>query len=123
MFGSALYYPHIDIADPKWLRSAVLFWDEIKTIAPRAIKNPYQGKDTKILWQEGFLEPLRCDLHPELLDTLGKRVVGLMDGDFFRHDLKIDANGSVDPNEGALFHAEKIGRDIRLRFRRAGIHP
>jgi hypothetical protein len=72
MRGSALYYPHIDIYDPKWLRSAILFWDEIKTIAPRAIKNPYTGKDTRILWQEGFLEPLRCDLHPELLDTLGK---------------------------------------------------
>ena len=79
MLGSALYYPYIDIADPKWLRSAILIWDEIKTIVPRAINNPYRGKDTKILWQEEFLEPLRCDLHPELLDTLGKRVVSLMD--------------------------------------------
>jgi len=123
MLGSALYYPHIDITDPKWLRSAVLFWDEIKTIAPRAIKNPYRGEDTKILWQEGFLEPLRCDLHPELLNTLGKRVVGLMDRSFFRHDLEVNANRNDDPNGGALIHADKVGMAIQHQFQRANIHP
>src|SRR3954471_15600417 len=123
MLGSALYYPYIDITDPKWLRSAILFWDEIKTIVPRAINNPYRGKDTKILWQEEFLEPLRCDLHPELLDTLGKRVVSLMDGNFLRRDLKMNENGSDDPNGGALLHADKVGMQIRRQFRRAHIHP
>jgi hypothetical protein len=122
MLGSALYYPHIDIHDAKWLRSAILFWDEIKTIAPRAIRDPYQGKDTRILWQEGFLEPLRCDLHPELLDTLGKRVVGLMDGNFFERDLGFK-RASHDPNAGTLMHADKVGMEIRHQFRRAHIHP
>jgi hypothetical protein len=41
MLGSALYYPHIDIEDGAWLRSAVLFWDEIKTISPNSVKKPY----------------------------------------------------------------------------------
>src|SRR3954471_21847046 len=103
MLGSALYYPYIDIKDPEWLRSAILFWDEIKTIVPSAIKKPYKNKDTKILWQEGFLEPLKCDLHPELLDTLGRRVVGLMDSDMFRHS---DAE-TGGPNSTALMHADK----------------
>lgn len=63
MLGSALYYPHIDIDDPKWLRSAVLFWDEIKTIAPRAIRSPFQSEDTKTLWKEGYLERFRVFLN------------------------------------------------------------
>jgi hypothetical protein len=118
MLGSALYYPHIDIHDPNWLRSAVLFWDEIKTIAPMAIKSPFQTKDTKALWKEGYLEPLRCDLHPDLLDTLGKRVVSLMDRDhLFGRPLYSD------PNLDALFHAEKLGLDIREGFYEANIHP
>lgn len=122
MLGSALYYPHIDIHDPTWLRSAVLFWNEIRTIAPRAISTPYQNEETRVLWQEGFLEPLRCDLHPELLDTLGKRVVGLMDGGLFRHD---PASGGLrrDPNAGVLMHADKVGNRIRDQFRYANIHP
>ncbi len=122
MLGSALYYPHIDIHDPKWLRSAVLFWDEIKTIAPRAVSKPYQNKETRVLWQEGFLEPLRCDLHPELLDTLGKRVVGLMDSGFFRRHLDSESMRN-DPNAGILLHADKVGMRIREQFRNAHIHP
>lgn len=122
MLGSALYYPHIDIHDPKWLRSAVLFWNEIKTIAPRAVKTPYQNEETRILWQEGYLEPLRCDLHPDLLDTLGKRVVGLMDSGFFRRDLD-SRRMRNDPNAGVLMHADKIGMQIRDQFDYAHIHP
>ncbi|ULB10778.1 DUF6236 family protein [Cereibacter azotoformans] len=122
MLGSALYYPHIDILDGAWLRSAILFWDEIKTIAPRAIARPYQNDDTHILWREGFMEPLRCDLHPELLDVLGKRVVGLMDSGFFRRDLGGDRMDQ-DPNRFALMHADKVGMGIRDQFRYAHIHP
>lgn len=122
MLGSALYYPHIDIEDPKWLRSAVLFWDDIKTIAPRAISKPYNNNDTDVLWKEGFLEPLRCDLHPDLLDKLGKRVVGLMDRGFFRRDLNSKSIRS-DPNASVLMHADKIGERIRDQFRYAHIHP
>ncbi|WP_027488353.1 DUF6236 family protein [Allorhizobium undicola] len=122
MLGAALYYPHIDINDRKWIRSAVLFWNEIKTIVPRAVKNPYESRDSNILYKEGFLEPLRCDLHPDLLDTLGKRVVGLIDSGFFRNDLDSDGMGS-DPNARALMHADKIGMSIRDQFRQARIHP
>lgn len=122
MLGSALYYPHIDIEDGQWLRSAVLFWDEIKTIAPRAIGNPYSNKDTKVLWQEGFLEPLRCDLHPELLDTLGKRVVALMDAKEFKMGLASE-RWRQDPNQCTLVHADKAGMAIRDQFHRAHIHP
>lgn len=121
MLGAGLYYPHIDIEDSDWLRSAVLFWNEIQTIAPRAVKTPYRTRDTKILWKEGFLEPLRCDLHPELLDTLGKRVVALMDKEGF--NLNRTRNGAEDPSVRTLLHANKMGMDIQHQFRRAHIHP
>lgn len=122
MLGSALYYPHIDIHDGTWLRSAILFWNEIKTIAPRAIAQPYQNTDTNILWREGFIEPLRCDLHPDLLDVLGKRVVGLMDSGIFRRDLDADRMDR-DPNRFALMHADKLGMGIRDQFLGAHMHP
>lgn len=122
MLGTALYYPHIDISDPAWLRSAVLFWNDIKTIAPRAVRNPYMNADTDVLWREGFLEPLRCDLHPDILDTLGKRVVGLMDRGFFRRDV-VSRGLQHDPNASVLMHADKIGARIRDEFRHARIHP
>jgi hypothetical protein len=96
----------------------VLYWDEIKTIAPSAIKKPYKNKDTAILWKEGFLEPLRCDLSSEVIDTLGRRVVSLMDRGRLHNELSHD-----DPNSSVLMHAEKFGYEIRRNFERAHMHP
>lgn len=122
MFGSALYYPYIDIPDSKWLRSAILFWDELKTIVPETIKDPYKKEDTEILWKEGFLAPLRCDFHPDLLNTLGKRVMSLMD--IGGPGERIYNRGlNEDPNRNALIHAEKMGMKIRRQFDQARIYP
>ncbi len=61
-FGTGLYHPFIDIEDGRWLRNAVLFWEEIQTIAPSGIRRPYRCEDSKILHAEGYLTPVRCDL-------------------------------------------------------------
>jgi hypothetical protein len=74
-FRSALYYPYIDIDDPQWLRTAILFWDRIQTIVPSEISDPYTNCETRLLQDEGLLSPLACDLHGELLDDLGRRVL------------------------------------------------
>lgn len=79
MFGKALYYPNIDIHDPVWLRSAILFWDEIKTIAPTAIRQPYQTEETKICQEEGLLSPIEWDLSPPVIENLGRKVIALLE--------------------------------------------
>src|SRR4051812_33544690 len=78
MFGSALYYPNIDIKDQAWLRSAILFWDNIKTIVPTSIRNPYRQPDTRICEQEGYLQALPCDLHSRLLESIGDRFIEIL---------------------------------------------
>jgi hypothetical protein len=122
VLGTALYYPHIDIRDGGWLRSAVLFWDEIQTIVPSSIRAPYQGRDTKICEKEGFLRPLRCDLHQDLLEELGKRVFKLLEDPEW--GWSISHGRSVDPSQGALMHAHKFGHEIKWRMEETvGIHP
>ena len=79
MLGSALYFPHIDIDDPAWLRSAILFWDEIQTIVPNAIEMPYENDDSRACYYEGYLKPLRCDLHPQVIEDLGRKILRLGD--------------------------------------------
>ena len=74
-YASALYYPYIDIDDPVWLRTAVLFWNRIQTIVPSEIDDPYQNEDSHRLHMEGFLAPLACDLRGELLEDLARRVM------------------------------------------------
>lgn len=74
-FGTALYYPYLDIEDARWLRTAILFWDRIQTIVPTDISDPYKNPETCRLHAEGLLLPLRCDLQGELLEDLGRRVL------------------------------------------------
>jgi hypothetical protein len=79
MNGSALYYPTIDVRDSVWLRSALLYWDKIYTIVPRAIEAPYKTDDTAICAKEGQLFPLYCDDHPEVIKRLGERTLELVE--------------------------------------------
>jgi hypothetical protein len=97
MLGSALYYPFIDVRDQAWLRSAILFWDKIQTIVPTTITKPYLNDDTIICQAEVYLEPLYCELHPEILEKLGKRVISLFDQPEWLTDLLLDGPKS-DPS-------------------------
>ena len=122
MLGTALYYPHIDIADGNWLRSAILFWDEIQTIAPTSIHTPYHEEDTKICEEEGYLRPLRCDLHQGVLEELGKRVLKLMDEPDWSRSISRGRSGG--PSQEALMHADKLGDEINWPMEEmVGIHP
>src|SRR5271166_6464933 len=56
--GTNGWISYIDIHDHNWLKSAVLFWDEIQTIAPTSIRTPYTEADTIVCEQEGYLRPL-----------------------------------------------------------------
>lgn len=120
MLGTALYFPHIDIDDPAWLRSAILFWDEIQTIAPSAIEEPYQNEDSRICHAEGYLRPLRCDLHPDVIENLGRKIMrlGHSANDEWWHVSQID-----NPVFRSLRQADQISVELEEAFFDAGIHP
>jgi hypothetical protein len=122
VLGSALYYPYIDIQSGKWLRSAILFWDDIQTIVPSSIIHPYHSADAKICEQEGYLRPLRCDFHQDLLERLGKRVISLLQ----RPDWLSELYGRHlmrDPTIKSLRKTEAVGEDVRNDFHGVGIYP
>jgi hypothetical protein len=124
MLGSALYFPHIDIRDPLWLRSTLLFWDDIQTIAPSKIKNPYQNDDTIICHEEGVLQPLHCDMYPELIEEIGRKVLKTADSrsDISRAICQVDQGPSV--TIGAARDAGRISHDVEQTLEElTGMHP
>lgn len=120
MLGSALYFPHIDIHDPAWLRSAILFWDEIQTIAPSAIEEPYRDEDTKICQAEGYLRPLRCDLHPHVIEDLGRKILRLGDRE---NDNWWRANQTENPVFQSVRQGPEISWEIEDAFHEVGMDP
>ncbi|WP_420964628.1 DUF6236 family protein [Bradyrhizobium sp. B120] len=125
MNGSALYYPNIDVRDPAWLRSALLYWDDLYTIVPRAIKTPYETDDTKICFEEGQLRPLYCDDHPEVIKSLGERTLELIAQ--LRSPLPFTlAVGEAEPNLVELWEAFRSPTRVQLHRDKAGyseLHP
>ncbi len=120
MLGSALYFPHIDIDNPAWLRSAILFWDDIQTIAPSSISQPYRNEDTKICATEGYIKPLRCDLHPDVIEDLGQKIMGLTD----RNAPMLRAVRNKDhPATNAVKASQKFDWEINDALGMVGMRP
>lgn len=122
MFGSALYYPYIEVRDSNWLRSSVLFWDSIQTIVPTSISKPYHNADTLICQEEGYLQPLYCDLHQEVLRELGARVIALLERPNW--SFSVGLRPSVqDPSVEAIRASDDLRNEVSRRFHYAGIYP
>jgi hypothetical protein len=136
MLGSALYYPNIDIDDPAWLRSALLLWDKIYTIVPKAIREPYNSEDNQICAKEGCLSPLYCEDYPEVIKRLGTRAIEILEPNsplpFTEHVAKAEPNlmepafrsGTRskmhrDKFGHSLLHPGKVSEELRYIFREA----
>jgi hypothetical protein len=68
-FTKALYYPRIEVPNEAWLKTAMLYWDEIKTIVPASMPQPYTGATSRALFDAGVLSPLH--VHPRLASVEG----------------------------------------------------
>lgn len=53
-FGTALYYPYINVQNIDWLKYSLLYWDNIRCITP---SSAYFEGDIKYLFDEGFIIP------------------------------------------------------------------
>src|SRR5947199_10558265 len=63
-FTKALYYPRIEVPNEGWLKTAMLYWDEVKTIVPASMPDPYTGSTSQELFHARVLTPLH--VHPQL---------------------------------------------------------
>lgn len=105
-FTKALYYPTIDIPEENWLKSAILFWDEIKTIVPTSIKNPYQNRLTQILNDKGILTAFEINPNNRLVEDLSESVMKYINE---------ASNFLVNENsESIRIHTEKLPKEFRI---------
>lgn len=120
MSQSILYYPNINIEDGAWLRSALLYWDEINTIVPY---EEYDGLSADLLFlqQTGQYKPL----YPYDVFVLGKpdefsrmlrRVLGHRHTIFQKEEQRRPLTEKIhSPDLVTLVHYKKIpARDLGL---------
>ncbi|MFA5383678.1 MAG: DUF6236 family protein [Eubacteriales bacterium] len=78
-FTKALFYPWIDIRDEAWLKSAMLYWENIQTIVPMTFKQPYTNRTAKEFYDEGLLLPFYVQSGMEDIKKLTDDVLKYLD--------------------------------------------
>lgn len=114
-FSSALYYPHIDIKNERWLRNAVLFWDSIRTIVPISHREPYTNDFTRSLSDEGILQPVRVSPDMEEIEDIAEKAI-----DFITDPASANIIYDMDKSLRSSIHNDKMPREL---LRLARIHP
>lgn len=114
MPNQALYYPWIEIRDEQWLKTALLYWDELRTIVPESIENPYTTNSTRFLADEGILKPIRVRSDMEEIEGLADSVLTYLSTN--EGARVIASNGYRD----SVIHEEKLPYKFE-QF--ADIHP
>jgi len=114
-FSSALYYPYIDVKNDRWLRSAVLFWDSIRTIVPESYRDPYSSVVARELNDEGILEPVRVSSDMEEIESLTDTVL-----DFLTDPASACVMFSTESHPSKRIHPKKMSFELRHLM---DIHP
>jgi len=121
-FTKALYYPTIDIRDEDWLRTAILFWDEINTIVPSSIDSPYQNNSTQYLSDQGILRPIRVNPDSEFIEELTMDTINYLDSSEGYQLLTQGKNIQDDVDEIFRIHREKLPYLIRNKLENVLTH-
>lgn len=107
-FSSALYYPYIDIRNERWLRSATLFWDSIRTIVPASHPTPYSKNFARDLCDEGVLVPIRVSSDMPEIEDLTEKVL-----DFLTDPASAGVIYDTDKRPARRIHPEKMSHELR----------
>lgn len=114
--SKALFYPSIEIHDENWLKSSLLFWDEMHTIVPESMHNPYRNKTTSYLYEKEILKPEIVSQDHQLVKNLSELIIQHLNTDeglqLFSNiqERKLHRMTSRDP-------WMRIGRELERGFR------
>lgn len=116
---ACLYFPHIEIRDQSWTRSYLLFWDELRTIVPDAVENPYQIEELSFLYGEGILSAERLSSYQEQVGSASRLMID--NWSQIERSLKISQKHikiAKDYGDYHLMHPEKMTAELIRTFRR-----
>lgn len=107
-FTRALYYPWIDIRNEGWLKNALLYWEQVQTIVPASIEQPYSTKTAREFFDEGLLTPYYVESSMQEIDKLTDNVLAYLESPEGAEVLM-----SKEISELHFIHPDKLPNEIR----------
>lgn len=118
--SKALFYPTIEIKDENWLKSSLLFWDEIKTIVPESIKNPYSNDTTKFLFERNILIPEYVNPDHHCVKEISKYILEFMNTEEGLQFLSPNDPFSILHSDKFAIHHDKVSYQVERLLK---LHP
>lgn len=115
---ACLYFPDIEIQDQSWARSYILFWDEVRTIVPDSIREPYKLADLEVLNGEGLLVAQKLGAFPDEIERASKTM--LENWNAIENSVKFSDVGkklAKYQNNNCLIHKEKVTDELLWKFK------
>ena len=100
--------------EEQWLKTSLLYWDELRTIVPESIDDPYKSNSTQALADAGLLRPVRVHSDMEEIEDLTDSVLTYLSTN--EGARVVAMNG----HRGSVIHEEKLPYKFE-QF--ADIHP
>lgn len=114
-FTTALYYPWINIRDEGWLKNALLYWENIRTIVPESIDDPYTTRTAKEAYEADLLQPLYVEPEMYVINELTDDVLKYLESPEGAEILI-----TRDIRDYQLMHPDRLPSEIRELV---DIHP
>lgn len=119
--SKALFYPSIEITDESWLKSNLLFWDEIKTIVPASLNgSTYNNKTTRFLSEKGILNPEIVHPDHHIVKELSENIVEYINTEEGVQLLNPNNVTRIHRDKMSNIHNDKLGHQMERLFR---LHP
>lgn len=117
--SKALFYPSIDIHDENWLKSSLLFWDELYTIVPERMRDPYRNETTRFLYERELLKPEFVNPDHQLIKELSDLIIQHLNTEEGFHLLSNSRESRLHDNNSSNPWM-RMGREMERGFR---MHP
>lgn len=111
MADVALYHPAIDPDDSVLIRTAALYWDQLQTIVPESIKDPFHSETAVDAQRVGFLKARRVSPDDPAVIAASNEIIA----DRERQAVRSVAEDATDKAGMALWriHPEKMSDELR----------
>jgi hypothetical protein len=108
-FTKGLYYPTIEIQNENWLKNASFYWDEISTIVPESLRNPYRSRVSKELVDAGILVPFNISPTNSIVRGISSQAVNYLNS--------MDAQKFIlSRTSGYQIHRDKLSKGFEIHI-------
>jgi len=110
----ALYYPWIDPTNGSTLRTAVLYFDELRTIVPESMEQPYTNAQSHIATQFNFLKPYFVNPNTDAIHRTSHEFIQDYDRPIIQRQARdIRKKAGKKTNVPEWFSGEKVSMEFR----------